>query len=195
MTAVGNVYTLTISGTTVKMTGNYRCVATNKHGTAEHSALITISDGKTPVKKPEEPKPEEKKPEEPKPQEKRVEEPKSEEPKVEEKPEEKPKAPETKPKKEEPVAEAVAAPEEVLQIEETVSVPKEKPSEVTEAEAVLEIAAPGVVEEKPKEAPKPTGNAPVFEEVYQEMTLLEKKTLTLTVRLSGKPAPDVIWYR
>ena len=71
MTAVGEIYTLTISGITIKMSGNYRCVATNKHGTAEHAAVITVSDGKE--KKPEEKKPEEKKPteEEVKPEEKK----------------------------------------------------------------------------------------------------------------------------
>ncbi len=71
MTSVGEVYTLIVSGITVKMGGNYKCVATNKKGTAQHSAMITVSDGK--------PKPEEKKPEEKKAEEKKGEEKKPEE--------------------------------------------------------------------------------------------------------------------
>ncbi len=62
MAASNEIYTLTITGVTIKMTGNYRCVAKNKFGVATHTAKITISDGKTPAKKPEEKKPEEKKP-------------------------------------------------------------------------------------------------------------------------------------
>ncbi len=116
MTAVEDVYTLTITGTTTKMTGLYRCVATNKMGTAEHSAMITISDGKESEKpkEPEKPKVQEKKPEERK--------------------------------------------------------PEPKP-------------------EKPKDV------APTFTEVYQEMTILEKQTLTLAVKLTGQPKPTVEWFR
>ncbi len=55
-----DIYMLTITGVTMKMTGTYRCVATNNKGTVEHSAMITIYDGKTPIKKLEEKKPEEK---------------------------------------------------------------------------------------------------------------------------------------
>ncbi len=68
-----DVYMLTITGVTVKMTGNYRCVATNNKGTADHSSMITISDGKIPVKKQEEMKLEEK-PIETKPEEKKLDE-------------------------------------------------------------------------------------------------------------------------
>ncbi len=74
MTSVEEIYTLTISGVVEKMTGNYRCVATNSKGTATYSAMVTITDGKKPEeKKPEEKKPEEKKPEEKKPEEKKAE--------------------------------------------------------------------------------------------------------------------------
>ncbi len=40
------VATLSISGVTTKMTGNYRCVASNKLGSTECTALITVTDGK-----------------------------------------------------------------------------------------------------------------------------------------------------
>ncbi len=147
MTNVGEIYTLTISGVTVKMTGNYRCVAENTKGEVTHSAMVTITDGKEPEKKPEEKKPEEKKPEEKKPEEKKPE--------------------ELKPVEDEPIAV-----EEIVPVE---SVPVE--------------AAP--VEAAPVEV---TG-APKFVEVYEEQTILEKKTLTLKAKITANPPPKVEWTR
>ena len=147
MTVKDDKHTLTISGVTAKMTGNYKCVATNKHGTAEYSAPVTISDGKTPEPKPE-PKKEEKKPEEVKPKEEKPEEPQQE-----------------------------ATAEEVV-VMETIKLEGEE-------------ALPQVTDEKPKEIIE----APVFDEVFPEQTVLEKKTLTLTAKISGKPPPEVVWYR
>ena len=46
----GDQYTLTISGTTTKQSGLYRCVATNKLGKAEHSAQVTINEKMEPPK-------------------------------------------------------------------------------------------------------------------------------------------------
>ena len=45
------------------------------------------------------------------------------------------------------------------------------------------------------EAPKPAGDAPQFIEVFESMNIAEKKTMTLRVKLAGKPQPTVKWYR
>ncbi len=50
MSKTGDIYQLTISGTTTKMSGKYICVATNKHGKAEHSAMVTINEKMEPPK-------------------------------------------------------------------------------------------------------------------------------------------------
>ncbi len=172
MTVIGETYTLTISGVTMKMSGAYRCVATNKKGTVEHSAIITISDGKT-KKKPEEKKTEEKIPEEKveetKPVEKKPEMKKTEEKKLETK----------KPEEQKPEENKLAEAEPVS------------------AQGVEEAVAQLIVEE-PKQAPpaKPIDTGvPKFVEVFEEITVLEKKTLTLKVKVIGKPVPVVEWFR
>ncbi len=131
------MYSLTITGVVVKMTGNYRCVAKNSNGVATHSAVITITE----QKKPEEKKPEEKKPEEKKPE----------------------------PKKAEPK-------QEILE-EEIVAVVEEK------------------AETPPPPKPVDDTSAPVFVEVFEEQKLVIKQTLTLKAKITGKPVPEVEWFR
>merc|ERR1712029_948437 len=97
MTKTGEICTLEISGVTEKMSGVYKCVATNKDGTTEHKTVVMVGEKpKEPVDKPEvEPQ---------KPTEK-VEPSASEEPKDEVKP------------KEEPQLKEKVQPEEVLKPE------------------------------------------------------------------------------
>ncbi len=178
MVTVGDMCSLTITGVVVKMTGNYRCVAKNSKGTVEHSALITITDGKEPEKKPVE------KLVETKPVEENI--------------------PETEPVAVEQIEEAKAqfvlekSTEEVQQAEASlVMITTTTVEEDAQAQIVMEQpieAAPEKPVEAAPEKPADTG-APKFVEVYEEMTFLEKKTLTLTVKITGKPAPEVQWFR
>merc|ERR1712029_1004646 len=50
MTKTGEICTLQISGVTEKMSGVYKCVATNKEGTIEHKAVVTVGKKSEPEK-------------------------------------------------------------------------------------------------------------------------------------------------
>ena len=48
MKSTEDVHILTIEGVNEKHTGEYKCVATNKAGEAEHSAVVTVKGKKAP---------------------------------------------------------------------------------------------------------------------------------------------------
>ena len=50
MTHVSDVVTLLINGATQKMSGVYKCVATNPAGSTDHKATVTVSEKMEPPK-------------------------------------------------------------------------------------------------------------------------------------------------
>merc|ERR1711982_155248 len=126
MTKTGEICTLQISGVTEKMSGVYKCVATNKDGTTEHKTVVMVGEKpKEPVDKPEvEPQ---------KPTEK-VETSAPEEPKDEGKP------------KEEPQLKKEVQPEEVLKPEAPKHEEEPKPKEEEKAKPKPTTEAPTFIE-------------------------------------------------
>lgn len=54
---------------------------------------------------------------------------------------------------------------------------------------------PAVEPEETPEAKKPAQEPPKFIEVYEEMTVEEKSTMELRVKVTGLPEPEIKWYR
>merc|ERR1712227_855113 len=169
ITKTKEMYILKISGVTEKMSGIYKCVATNDVGKIEHSAQITVGEKPVePIKKPEETQPIE----EPKQllnemKEKTIEEPKLKE---EVQPQEEPSTEEDPKLKKEP------KPKEEPK-------PKDRPK--SKEEPKPEEEPKPKEEDKPK--PKPDIEAPSFIETFSETTVKPKGTLVLQAKVTGKP--------
>ncbi len=73
---------------------------------------------------------------------------------------------------------------------------KEEPKKPEPAEEEAEIV-PDIAEvAQTAPPPKPVdNNAPKFVETYEEETILEKKTMTLRAKITGKAPLDVQWFR
>ena len=64
-----------------------------------------------------------------------------------------------------------------------------------EAAAAKEAPAPAEAAPKEPSPPKKGPQPPEFIEVYPETEFTEKATLTLSVKVTGKPVPEVKWFR